>query len=368
MSREILATLRDRAAFKPKPPEYELALAHVPLAEADFADAVEERVLRVMRAEDESFVLIMGPPGGGKSSLLAWSAGEVSRDDGKPRIVPVYVPVGHHAAPIEPGLIVRGVAEGLAVRLAAHLKPRDRESIEKALAITITSRRQPTRLSAGLSMPLLHGLAANVAVELGGDLTTLVKQGGWQGGPNAGLTRLADLARAKDARLVVIVEDTDIWSAGDENMARRAGAFFVAMRSLLDCPDITVLAAVQSHWGSLEPLTVEAKHTARARLQFRELAERAGRVLRVPEPHGGTQAHALLRAILERRIQITLDVPAPDGGWCDLVFASEAVELLAHRCLERSLRQALTDVRDTFDHHETLPDQITRDHIAEAIA
>ena len=49
-------------------------------------------------------------------------------------------------------------------------------------------------------------------------------------------------------------------------------------------------------------------------------------------------------------------------------FAHEAVELLARRCLERSLRQALTDVRDTFDHHEALPARITRDHIAEAIA
>lgn len=167
---------------------------------------------------------------------------------------------------------------------------------------------------------------------------------------------------------MVIVEDTDIWSAGDENMARRAGAFFVAMRSLLDCPDTTVLAAVQSHWGSLEPLSGGGKHTVAARLQFRELADRAGRVLRVPEPRGRTQAHVLVRAILERRIEITLDQPAPEGGWCGLVFTHEAVELLAHRCLACNLRQALTDVRDTFDHRETLPDRITRDHIAEAIA
>jgi hypothetical protein len=367
MSREILTTLRDRAAFKPKPPDYELAMAHVPLGELGFADAIEERVVRVMCGEDESFVLVLGAPGGGKSSLLAWSASDAVSSLGSPRIVPVYVPVGHHTAAIKPELIVRGVAEGLAGRLAGSLKGREREAIERALAITITVAKQPSRLRAGLQLPPVHGLSASVAAELGGDFTTLVKQGGWQGGAHAGLVALADLARAKDARLVVIVEDTDIWSAGDENMARRARDFFVALRSLIGCPDVTLLVAVQSHWGAGENQTT-AKNTAAARLQFRELAERAGRVLRVPAPLGSAQARGLVRAVLERRIDITLDDQSPEGGWCDALFTREAVELLARRCLDRSLRQALTDVRDAFDHHDTLPEKITREHVAEAIA
>jgi len=340
MSREILTTLRDRAAFKPKPPEYELALAHVPLGEIGFVDAIEDRVLRLMRAEDEGFALIMAPPGGGKSSLLAWSAGEVSGDDESPRIVPLYVPVGHHTVGIDPGLIVRGVAEGIAFRLAPHLKRRDRESIEKTLAITITTSRQPARLRAGLSAPPLHGLSANVALELGGDLTTLVKQGGWQGGPHAGLVRLADLARARGARLVVILEDTDIWSAGDENMARRASAFFVAVRSLLGCPDVTLLIAVQNHWASHDSPAGATKHTATARLQFRELADRVGRVLRVPEPRGHAQAHSLVRAVLVRRMKITFDPPAPEGGRCDLSsrtrpLSCSRVAVLSVACAKR---------------------------------
>jgi hypothetical protein len=214
----------------------------------------------------------------------------------------------------------------------------------------------------------LHGLSADVAAELGGDLTTLIKQGGWQGGSHAGLVALADLARAKAARLVVIIEDTDIWSAGDENMARRARDFFIAVRSLIACPDVTMLAAVQSHWGTLETRPGAAKNTAAARIQFRELTERAGRVLRVPVPVGSDQAHTLVRAVLERRIRITLDTPAPEGSWCDVLFTPDAVELLARRCLDRSIRQALTDVRDTFDHHDALPPRISREHIAEAIA
>jgi hypothetical protein len=65
--------------------------------------------------------------------------------------------------------------------------------------------------------------------------------------------------------------------------------------------------------------------------------------------------------------QITLDPPAPAGGWCTQVFTSDALELLARRCLERSVRQCLTDVRDAFDHNETLPAMIDRDHLVEAM-
>lgn len=369
MSAEILAALRERTAFKPKPPDYELALAHVPLGEVGLSNPIEQRVLSAMRAEDESFILIVGPPGEGKSSLLAWAAGKAARAGGPTRVLPIYVPVGHHTATINADLLVRGVAEGIAVRLGPMLKKRDREALERALAITISTVRKPLKLRAGLTVPLLHGFGAELAAEVGGDLATLVKHGGWQGGPHSGLVALSDLTRAHGGHMVVIVEDTDIWSAGDENMARRASAFFAAVRSLLGAPDVTMLAAVQSHWGQLQPSgSNRAKHAAAAQLQFRELRDRAARVLHVPAPASHEQARALLRAVLERRMHITLEEPAPAGGWCDVVFSGDAVELLARRCLERSLRQALADVRDTFDHHDALPAQITREHVVEAMA
>jgi hypothetical protein len=369
MSEQILTLLRERTAFKPKPPEYELALAHVPLDQVGLRDPIEQRVLGAMRAKDESFVLVLAPPGQGKSSLLAWAAWKAAESAGSPRVMPVYVPVGHHTAVIDTALIVRGAAEGLAYRLGPSLSKRQREVLEGALATAITVARQPSRLRAGLSLPPLHGLSANVAGELGGDLTTLLKQGGWQGGPHSGLVALSDLARAHDAHLVVIVEDTDMWNIGDENMARRASGFFAAVRSLLGCPDVTLLAAVQSHWGAISPLPERgAKYSAAARLQFRELRERTGRVLHVPAPTSHEQARALVRAVLERRMHITLEDEPPAGGWCELLFSADAVEILARRCLDRSLRQALADVRDTFDHHDVLPAQITRDHIVEAMA
>jgi hypothetical protein len=368
VSEEILTSLRDKAAFKPKPPDYELAHAHVPLGDVGLPDPIEDRVIAAMRSEDENSVLIVAPPGCGKSSLLAWSAAEASSLPDTPHVLPIYVPVGHHATPIDTAVIVRGVAEGIAIKLASNLKKREREDLERALAITITTARQPTRLRAGLSLPPLHGLAVQLAADLGGDFTTLVKAGGWQGGAHAGLAALADLARAKDARLVVVMDDTDIWSAGDENMARRAAEFFAAVRSLLDCPEVTLLAAVQSHWASTDALPAGAEQTAAARVQFSELRERAGRVLTVPAPASHDHARALVRAVLDRRIDITLEPPVPEDGWIDAAFSSGAIDVLAERCLQRSVRQCLTDVRDAFDHHAGLPPRIERDHIIEAMS
>lgn len=368
MSEEILTLLRDKAAFKPKPPDYELAHAHVPLGNAGLPDPIEDRVIGAMRSEDESSVLVVAPPGCGKSSLLAWSAAKASTLPDTPHVLPVYVPVGHHATRIDTAVIVRGVAEAIAVRLAADLNRREREQLERALSITITTGRQPTRLRAGLSLPPVHGLTVQLAAEVGGDLATLVTAGGWQGGPHAGLVALADLARAKDARLVVIMDDTDIWSAGDENMARRAGEFFAAVRSLLDCPEVTLLAAVQSHWAATEAPPTGADQTAAARMQFTELRERAARVLTVPAPSSHHLARGLVRAVLDRRIDITLDPPVPEGGWVDAVFSPGAIDVLAERCLQRSVRQCLADVRDAFDHHATLPPRIERDDIIEAMS
>lgn len=368
MTQEILTLLRDKAAFKPKPPDYELAHAHVPLGEVGLPDPIEDRVIAAMRSEDESSVLIVAPPGCGKSSLLAWAGAEASTFPGSPRVLPIYVPVGHHTTRIDTAVVVRGVAEGIALKLAANLTAAERKTLEAGLAITITTARQPTRLRAGLSLPPIHGLGVQAAAELGADLATTVRAGGWQGGAHAGLVALADLARAKDARLVVILDDTDIWSAGDESMARRAGEFFATVRSLLDCPEVTLLASIQSHWEGGQSTASDAPHAAAARVQFSELRERAGRVLTVPVPTSPERARALIHAVLDRRIDITLEPPAPQGGWVDAVFGSGAIDVLAKRCLERSVRQCLADVRDAFDYHVDLPPRMERDDIIEAMS
>jgi hypothetical protein len=95
VSEAILRLLRDKAAFKPKPPDYELAHAHVPLGDVGLTDPIEDRVIAATRSNDENSVLIVAPPGCGKSSLLARSANASPRP-ATPYVLPLYVPVGHH--------------------------------------------------------------------------------------------------------------------------------------------------------------------------------------------------------------------------------------------------------------------------------
>jgi hypothetical protein len=48
VSQAILTLLRVYTAFKPKPPEYELAIAHVPLGQVGLENPIDDRVLEAM--------------------------------------------------------------------------------------------------------------------------------------------------------------------------------------------------------------------------------------------------------------------------------------------------------------------------------
>ena len=74
MSQPILTLLREHAAFKPKPPEYELAIAHVPLGQVGLENPIDDRVLEAMCSDDESFTIVLAPPGCGKTSALSAAA------------------------------------------------------------------------------------------------------------------------------------------------------------------------------------------------------------------------------------------------------------------------------------------------------
>lgn len=364
MSREILQQLRDRTAFKPSPPEYEMAAAHVSPADAGVPDPIDERVYDAMCSDDEAFVVVQGAPGWGKSSLLTSAAWRAAETTSAPQVLPLRIGVGHHIAPITPDLLVRSVTQELALRLAPKLKSKDVRELEEALAITMVRTRKPANVTAGLIVGV-PPLSTNVAVNLGGDLTQLVSDTGWGGNPINGLLALRDLAAARDARLVIIFDDTDTWAEGDEGLAPRARDFFVALRALADVPEITIFVAIQDHWaieidGYTEP------NTAGARAQYRALAERAARLLHIPLPTDADQAQALIAAILNRRVEITLG-QTQEGGWTQTLFDEDAVALLADRIVEHSVRQALADIRNAFDHALEMPERITRDYLAAAM-
>jgi hypothetical protein len=63
VSQAILTLLRERTAFKPKPPDYELAIAHVPPGEVGLPNPIDQRVRDAMRSDDEAFTIVRAPPG-----------------------------------------------------------------------------------------------------------------------------------------------------------------------------------------------------------------------------------------------------------------------------------------------------------------
>jgi energy-coupling factor transporter ATP-binding protein EcfA2 len=288
MSRQILEMLRDATAFKPKPPDFELAMAHVRAAEVGIPHAIDARVFNAMSTDDESFTIVIGPPGSGKSSLLAATANAAARREGSPVVLPLKVPVAHHAQPLTADLLVKGIAQSLAYELRGQLRANDRKKLETALATTITAGRQSGGLSGSLAAGP-PGLKAVIGAAIGKDLVTLTSNSDWAaGGPIQTLLSVRDLAAAYDTRLVVIFDDTDVWSAGDQEMATRAGRFFSALRFLLQCPEVSILVAVQTHWTEAGPTPEAATQTARR--EYRELAERVGARLDVPLPRSKTQA------------------------------------------------------------------------------
>lgn len=365
MSADVLQRLRDATAFKPKPPDLELALAHVPAATVGIPKPIDERVLRAMTTDDETFVIVVGAPGSGKSSLLTAAAREAAQPDKPPHPLPLKVPVSHYAS-IAPDVLVKAIAQALATELRGSLSDQEVQQLEAALATNIVKTHQPGGISGGSVTAGLPFLSATVSASLGQDLLTLITTPEWQGGgPVPSLLSLRDLAAAHAARLVVIFHDTDVWSVGDGQMAARARNFFSALRVLLDCDEITFLVAVQTHWT--ETSDGVGPHTSAARAEYRELAARVGVLLKVPQPASNQQARALMVAIINKRVEITLDDTPPAGGWAEALFTSDALELLAHRCRAKSIRQAIADIRDTFDHLAEMPDQISREHLLEAI-
>jgi hypothetical protein len=367
MSREILQRLYQAVAFKPTPPDYELAIAHVRVEEVGIPRPIDDQVLHAMTSDDEAFVIVVGPPGSGKSSILTAAALNAGSPDTPPHPMPLIVPVAHYDGTITPDLLVRAITQGLARALGGHLKPKEIKKLDRALATSIARSRQSGGLTGSISGGHPGVLTGTIGGAFGKDLVTYTTDPSWENGtPKNRLLGLRDLAAGHQARLVVIFHDTDIWSVGDDDMAARARSFFSALRVLLDCPEITFIVAVQTLWTE-DPQAVTGKAAA-ARKEYRELAERAGVQLDVPKPLSDKQALDLVTAIINRRVENALDdLDAPKGGWAPVLFSPAALLLLAHRCRSRSVRLAITDIRNALERLEEMPDQIQREHLLDAI-
>ena len=362
MSSQILQALWDVHAFKSKPPEHELARAHVAVADVGIPRAIDERVITAMAGPADGLTLVVGPPGSGKSSLFAAAIATVVSDlERRPLVMPLKVPVAHYRELVNAELLVKGITQSLAYAIGPELSDNERCQLEQSLATTIASAHSTPSVTVGVSGGPAF-LRGNVGAEFGRDLVTVTARPEWQAaGPVPALGELQRLAGAHGLDVVVIFDDTDIWSAGDAEMAHRARSFFSALRVLQDCPDVSILVAVQSHWTLSSDSVASA--TAHARREYQELAERVDSTLTVPRPQTKNQAEALMVAIIDRRVELALpaEPKIPDAGWARTLFTPDALDLLANRCMNTSIRRAIGDIRDALDHVEEMPDRVTAD-------
>jgi hypothetical protein len=366
MSNEILNRLRDRHAFKPKPPDHELARAHIRVGDIGLANPIDDRVIKAMTRSGEAFTIVIGPSGSGKSSLFAAAVQTIVTDlELTPTPVPLKVPVAIHSDPITVDLLVRGITQSLATTLGPSLAATELAKLEQNLSSTIAVTQQGPRTTSTLSGGLV--IKGELARDFGHDLITVTTRAEWKhGGPIAQLEAIYALAAGIDHQLVVIIDDTDIWTAGDDAMAARASRFFSSLRSIKDTPELRMLVSVQTHWTDITAGGSAA--TIAAHREYHELAERVETRLIVPQPRSQAEGETLITAVIERRIEIALEeMPAPSEGWAQTLFTAEALQLLGARCHSRSIRKAINDIRDVFDHLADMPEAIGVEHLVEVI-
>jgi hypothetical protein len=362
MSREIVQKLYDGKAFKPAPSLWELAMAHVPLADFGLPAPPEERIRRGL-VEGDGVSLLVGDPGSGKSSVFAYLAAALSKrgTDTEPprRYLPVFVPVG--SRPDSSGSIdafgsiaIREVLDTLRDSLPEPL----RQKLERGSAAQVTRKHVAPRFNARLAGEVINGMGPEIGVQLGGDVLEVVGKHGLDS--RGGIRTLGDVVRAHGLELILFIEDTDAWARGDG--PRQAQSFFRHVaRPLCNEVDVAVGIAVQVAW-------VEDPELRLAEVQ--DVSARAVTVARMPRPRSETEATRVVEGVLDRRIRNGLDDSAEAGDHpAKAVFAADALGSLGHDFYATgSMREPLTRVRDTFDRSaEDLPDQITLSHMLESL-
>jgi energy-coupling factor transporter ATP-binding protein EcfA2 len=346
----ILAELVATAAFRPALPLEQLADLHIPFSELGF-DAEPEAAVAEGVQQHSGLTLVVGHPGNGKSSLLAFVAGHLANaattDD---RLyLPLFVPVAARAE--DAATLDRFGAIAAANLLATFddLADEQRRAFLEATAETIT-REAPSNVLNAKFAAKVFGSGIEGGVESHDEVVTVTTAGG-SVDEYGGLTTLAHTLRARNRELVLIVEDTDGWTLQDEHQgADLAHQFFGGVLSHLATAELSVVVALQTHWTR----DVES---------FAHLNERAIKRVILPTFKDEDRAEATVRRIISGRLEWKL------GGARNAADAvtDAAVQTLAGRLMATgSIRTVLTLLRDALDQAAgRLPERIDTEHLVE---
>lgn len=356
MSQTPLMALYENKAFKPAPSLWELALTHVDLATVGFPATPESRMLSgLVTAEGVS--LLRGPSGSGKSSVLAHVAktlaGQPTPDRADLAFMPIFVPTVPDRERLDIEVFGQGAIREVLLAIGNTLPREYRDKLMQGKASRVM--RQVTGAVFNTKVAgKLFGSGAEVGLRLAGDVTTLVDERGLDS--SGGVKTLGDILRANGHELLILVEDTDAWALDDDIGQERARAFFGGVaRPLASDVDVAVAIAAQAHWFEDTPLP-----------ELAQLAERAVTIADMPRPQSEHQARALIEAVLDRRIQVSLG--ADLGTSASGLFSTEVLDALGHDVFATgSVRRPLTKVRDLLDRADVLPPVVGMEHLLESL-
>lgn len=349
---ELLAEAAGTAAFRPALPLEQLAELHIPFRDLGFSAEPEAQIASAV-AQATGLTLVVGEPGNGKSSLLAFLADALfsspAPDD---RLcLPLFVPVasrGEDAADLE---TFGAMAAQSLLGTFDDLTDQQRQLVTAIGSDEVTRQLPSNALNAKVAAKIF-GAGVEGGVESRDEVVTVTAAGA-SVDEYGGLATLAHTLRARKRELILIIEDTDGWTLQDgelgSTLARR---FFGSVLAPLATAEVSVVVALQTHW------TREVE-------EFTLLNERA--IKRVTLPTFGDRARAeqTVRSVVARRLDWKL------SGTHDAAQAltDGAVEALATDLAQRgSIRTVLTLLRDALDRLDgAFPARLDTEHLVETV-
>ncbi|MGN6256205.1 MAG: hypothetical protein ACTHN3_00435 [Solirubrobacterales bacterium] len=279
MSAELIELAVRQSVFQPRHQFAQLADYHVPFDSLSASSRFEEKALRALLVRDGA-VGILGPRGGGKSSLIAYVCSKLPQSH-----TALRVPVSGADEPTSVS-VMGAVALSEALKDLA-MEDRHREEIEAARADGRTFEEVPGKVGGTLGG---GAIPAAVHAELG-SLREQVEVKSQAVDRLGGLERLIGILRSRGLQPIFVLEDTEAAIGGSH--AEEAERFFAGpVHSFINELDAAFLIAVQDVFASTPAFQALAGAFALVELPDLEEAEIVPALMQIIErrllQHGGS--------------------------------------------------------------------------------
>lgn len=318
MTTGVIDRLARANAFLPRQRIRQLVHDHVPFDELMEQEKFESSALRGI-TDDSTAVAVIGPRGGGKSSLIAWVCSRLPKTH-----IALRVPVTGADDPTSVS-VVAAVALGEALN-AIDLEQHQQLPLKQARADSRVEqgphRSLGGKLGGGPLPAAIHGELATLRTEL--------SQGALAADRLSGIERLISILVARGIQPIFVFEDTEAAIGGDGLEA--ANAFLAGpIRAFAHEVDASCLVAIQDVFRDAPA--------------FKELAP--GLALIDLPILDGKRASRALRAIIDNRIA-QHEIDATPGS----VIGDDALQMLVdfYGKTDQNLRLTLAALRSATDH------------------